>query len=283
MKKRGTDRRIAFTLVELLVVIGIIALLIAILLPVLSRVREVARRTQCASNLRQLTLGTIILAHNNHQRYRLTHRALRIEDADDQSYDSTMSCWVAVDHIAFIADHMYDRYKREAGIDLTKIACPDRLGTNDSESWISWQLADANTATANHGQQQYLRLTYYLLPGRNEGQFLYLLGTGEVSPGHRIHSPVSLRDKGKYIICSDLIEFDTLLGISGKTQTTVPHAKRGFAGGPVDTTAEQLGSQGGNFGFADGSVQWLRQDQITMFWATTSTASKIKGYLPIIY
>lgn len=68
-KAHGSHRANAFTLIELLIVIAIIVLLAAILFPAFARARESAKRSSCASNLKQLGLGMQQYVEDNDGRF----------------------------------------------------------------------------------------------------------------------------------------------------------------------------------------------------------------------
>jgi prepilin-type processing-associated H-X9-DG protein len=65
MNSRQTRQAVAFTLVELLVVIGIIAVLISVLLPALNKARQAGQVIACASNMRQIGLAFQMYANDN--------------------------------------------------------------------------------------------------------------------------------------------------------------------------------------------------------------------------
>jgi prepilin-type N-terminal cleavage/methylation domain-containing protein len=292
---RTRSRRISekgFTLVELLVVIGIIAVLISILLPTLNSVRETAKRTQCASNLRQLCMATLIQAQNFKGHFRLSHRDLFEENADAWNYNVTppLLSTTSADHVAWIADHLVARFKREAGCDLTLLLCPDRTSPNGGKSlatpntptsaddWIRWNVNQQKTP-----QHYRLRNGYYYMAGRWEDKYPFVQSPGEAAPGHRIKSPMQSKEKGKFVLWCDSIEKGTSSGF-GFTLNVIsaPHGKHGqvvSANTALDPI--QIGSQGGNFGYMDGSVQWLKQQDLSPFTVSTGGGA-ITGYLPLV-
>ena len=85
MRRRSPSRH-GFTLIELLVVVSIIALLIAILLPSLSKAKETARRAACGAQLHQIGAGLILYAGDYKQQLPPGNATLRPGNGIDANY-----------------------------------------------------------------------------------------------------------------------------------------------------------------------------------------------------
>ncbi|MCK4343482.1 MAG: prepilin-type N-terminal cleavage/methylation domain-containing protein [Phycisphaerae bacterium] len=103
------SKRKAFTLIELLVVVAIIALLISILLPSLSRAREITKRAVCASNVRGIGQGMKVYANDNSDWYPITLHAEPPSDTENST---------GVEFIGHMSDQMTEPIEHGSTIGL---------------------------------------------------------------------------------------------------------------------------------------------------------------------
>ncbi len=232
-------RRHAFTLVELLVVIGIIALLISILLPSLNKAREQAKRTACASNVRQFCQALIMAANEN------KGKLMDVGNGNGQFDDSgntTHSNEVQVIHPA-ARDALLDRY----GMVREIFFCPSNPEMNTD---FNWQRTDKNN---------FAFTGYMILAGRKD---LSTSKTNALAAGYGGFEEVTTND--------DLL-FPAKMGQRGYYQVLVADTTRSFQNdlnpsnhvfGNDSTGYLPKGKGGGNVGFIDGHVEWKTQQDL---------------------
>jgi prepilin-type N-terminal cleavage/methylation domain-containing protein len=214
-----------FTLIELLVVIAIIAILIALLLPALSGAKERARRTTCRSNIRQWTLASFLYANDNDQSFPDGRR----NNGEDTTF--------------WLSDRSWELYS-EYGVTLSVMDCPN----------IKYPFGIPNYCWENT-PRPYPPLGYMIG---------YHLLAGHHLPWNGYDawkSPAKATDDPTLPLIADLNTWSPL-NPGSYAYTVVPHGKAGAIinnprlGNMGGRPSIDLGADGGNLGFLDGSVRW---------------------------
>jgi prepilin-type N-terminal cleavage/methylation domain-containing protein len=119
----------AFSLVELLVVIGIIAVLVAILLPSLNKAREAANRAACLSNLRQVHATFLMYALENKDQVPMGYRS------DSKQFNSMIYSGTAGTFVLFGRMYEQGRFKDPRVLFCPSETDPRSLMGTDLNPW----------------------------------------------------------------------------------------------------------------------------------------------------
>jgi prepilin-type N-terminal cleavage/methylation domain-containing protein/prepilin-type processing-associated H-X9-DG protein len=222
-----------FTLIEILVVVAIIGILVAILLPVLSRARESARRASCLSNMKQIGLATMQYA---------------------QDYDETLPARgitaARVQWIQFFADpDVYSVYPNYIGSILpyaknTQIfACPSAVkATNPTGCTNNFNTAAGNPCVAPTGASDTNYIVNDVVNGRR------LAAIPETTKTVYLQEYLQRR-------CTITARPTYVGGLTGDCPASTPYRNwHNYSG--TEEVYNNLHFGGGNLLFADGHAKW---------------------------
>ena len=247
-------RRKGFTLVELLVVIGIIAILISILLPTLGAARRQARLTQCLSNLRQLGQFAHLYAHENKG-----HFPYRSKAAPWPAQAMSQNTFIAPNSEGDMRPLWY-KYFPNASIDkpLKVFFCPSSDGTG-----LIGEYGNANWPAPAPAPTHGYYLTGYSYFGNYRPNqpvenldapsagvnLIWVGGKKTIGQGKRGVRPLKNKDRGSLVLFADLLEDKTFVDGSW---WYVPHTRWGT----LQFTKKPPVGMGMNCVSVDGSARW---------------------------
>lgn len=248
MTRLRTRSNVGFTLVELLVVIGIIALLISILLPALNNAREKANQVKCASNLR--TMGQAMVMYTNQWKFFPGHAATTLPNGPS---DQAFAVWPA---------RLRNMLNKDQGV----FHCPSR----DSE--FEWSRATSTPgglyAVDFHSGWGYN--AGELLLNRNRTPFSYGYNDwGAVPPGTSagglnkgLGGDLNFGVKSKELKSARVKRSAEMIAIADNT----PDRDWDLAIDPLNNKEYpgKIHNKGANILFCDGHVQWYPQVDVIL-------------------
>lgn len=249
-----------FTLVELLVVIGIIAILISLLLPTMRVAQERARRTECAAALRQLTAAVVAYAIENKGRL---PRGTRNGD-NPVTTDVEQG-----EHCIWISTDTYDAVCRYLG---NKTSTASYVAAGRARSHVEKAIACPNL-----WDSEAAAIPYYADPVGWVIGYNYLGGHVTVPPAFNWRSPLKVSDKASLALWCDLNDWSPQ-----DRWTIVSHRARAaagfFYGADGGRNPRHYNAAGGNVAFLDGSVQWKNLSEMKPYATLGPWAAPVGGY-----